>query len=517
MIATILPGSSNFHAVGYNEHKVSKGLAKLIEIKNFGVLEMEDKPSSEALTKYLNDYSSMNSRVKKAQFHVAISCKGHEMTEEQLLDFAHQYLEEMGYLHPDQPLLIYSHYDTENTHLHIVTSRVDPNGLKIDHNHERRRSQAVIDKILGTDRKSKVEQDFEQAKQYTFNSFTQFKAIMTSLGYETYHKDDTVYIKQGGSVKMKVPLADFNTLYKYGKTDRKRAKQLRAILKKYRDICANKEELKSELKKKFGLDIVFFGRKDKPFGYIVVDHSTKSVFHGARVLALDEVLDFSTPEERFSRIDSFIDQLFTENPKITQYELNSKLKKQGAYINKGVVHFNGEQRQLQQFMLDALTRNNRLEWIEGFHPMTDEEVNLLCKLGKGTQPDLINLVEEHPIEYTNVVKSLRELFDDLTITNLRAKLREDGYIIKEDEGNIFAIDFTRKIIINLTEEGFNLRRLKQQPKKRQTKKPVRKPKISKPPIRKPTIDKGDSSDQKREWEVGSQGYDKVDDGSSLKM
>ena len=32
MIATILPGSSNFHAVGYNERKVSKGVARLIEI-----------------------------------------------------------------------------------------------------------------------------------------------------------------------------------------------------------------------------------------------------------------------------------------------------------------------------------------------------------------------------------------------------------------------------------------------------------------------------------------------------
>lgn len=34
MIATILPGSTNFHAVGYNEHKVSKGVARLIEIQN---------------------------------------------------------------------------------------------------------------------------------------------------------------------------------------------------------------------------------------------------------------------------------------------------------------------------------------------------------------------------------------------------------------------------------------------------------------------------------------------------
>ena len=32
MIATILPGSPNFHAVLYNERKVAKGTARLIEI-----------------------------------------------------------------------------------------------------------------------------------------------------------------------------------------------------------------------------------------------------------------------------------------------------------------------------------------------------------------------------------------------------------------------------------------------------------------------------------------------------
>ena len=36
MIATILPGSSNFHAVGYNERKVAKGVARMLEMQNFG-------------------------------------------------------------------------------------------------------------------------------------------------------------------------------------------------------------------------------------------------------------------------------------------------------------------------------------------------------------------------------------------------------------------------------------------------------------------------------------------------
>ena len=79
MIATILPGSADFHAVGYNEHKVSKGLARLIEMRNFGTVGLADRPTTEELTGYLKKYSSTNNRIRKPQFHVAVSCKGREM------------------------------------------------------------------------------------------------------------------------------------------------------------------------------------------------------------------------------------------------------------------------------------------------------------------------------------------------------------------------------------------------------------------------------------------------------
>ena len=42
MIATILPGSADFHAVGYNEHKVFKGVATLLEMRNFGGPDFAD-------------------------------------------------------------------------------------------------------------------------------------------------------------------------------------------------------------------------------------------------------------------------------------------------------------------------------------------------------------------------------------------------------------------------------------------------------------------------------------------
>jgi len=96
MIATILPSSTCFHAVGYNERKVAKGSAHLLEMKNFDAVEMMGHHTPDDLVAYLENYSSKNPRIKKAQFHMAFSCRGHEKTEQELLDFAHEYLREMG-------------------------------------------------------------------------------------------------------------------------------------------------------------------------------------------------------------------------------------------------------------------------------------------------------------------------------------------------------------------------------------------------------------------------------------
>lgn len=519
MIATILPGSSNFHAVGYNERKVSKGVARLVEMLNFGSIGIFGKPTTDELINYLETYSSRNDRIRKAQFHLAISCKGKEMSEKELVDFAHKYLKEMGYMEPGQPILIYSHYDTGNTHIHIVTSRVSPDGRKINDHNERRRSQEVIDRILGTYRQKNVEKDFDAAKQYTFSSFAQFKAVMSSMGYEVYEKNDTVYIKRGGRVQMKVPFVDFNTLYKYGATDKARARQLRSILMKYRDTCTDKEELKKELKSKLGVDIIFFGKKDSPYGYMLVDHNKKMVFHGARILAVNELLDFATPQERFDRIESFIDDLFTINPKITQGEIYDKLWRKHAYIKKGVIYFNGQSRPLKQFLADAIARNGRIKWIEGFSPMTEAERDVLCKAGKGMDPSLVSLSSHRDSNYTQALYNIGKIFADLEINDVRSRLREEGFIIKNDGDNTFAINFSQRIIINLTQEGFDLSRLRRQyPDKQKQQKQHKQNKSPLSGIRKLKDAGGGSQSEKREWEVGYKGdYDRIDDGQSIKM
>lgn len=487
----------------------------MLEMRNFGTLGTFGKPTPEELVTYLQEYTSRNTRIEKAQFHVAFSCKGHEMTESELLDFAHRYLTEMGYGEEGQPLLVYSHYDTDNTHLHIVTSRIAPDGKKIQHDHERRRSQEVIDRILGNDRKQKVEKDIDAAKQYTFSSFAQFKAVMTSMGYEVYQKDGTVFVKHGGKVQEKVPLTDIEALYKKGYYNRARNRQLRSILIKYRDVSSNKEELQKELKTKFGIDIVFFGKKDAAYGYILVDHTNKTVVHGARVLAVDELLDFATPEQRFDRIEDFIDQLLTLNPKITQSEIFQKLKKHHAYIKKGVIYFNGKSRPLKPFMSEAIDRNNRIELVEKFHPTAEAERDLLCKIYKVNRPDLVTLSSEKLQSHTDAINRLKGIFDDETVTSVRSALREEGFIIRQEEDATYAINFKSHIIVNLSEEGFNLEQLKRELiKQQQPKHSSHKPLSRHNKMR----DNGEGShDEKREWEVGLKGnYDDMDDGRILK-
>ena len=312
MIATILPSSTTFHAVDYNERKVSEGVAELLEMKGFDLIDQNYTP--EDLKQAFIDYTyQYNDRIQKPQFHLAISCRGNEYTHEQLLEIAHKYLDEMGYGDPNQPVLIYAHHDTDNNHLHIVTSRVAPDGHKIDHNQERIRSQEVINRIMGENQEQRASDAVKKALDYRFSTISQFKAILESSGYECYEKDDSLCIKRDGHVIDTLPMATVQSHLQSFEPDEKRRRQLRAILKKYRDMTADKDELRALMKEKFGIDLVFHGSKDKPYGYTIIDHQTKTVFKGGNVWKLSELLQFQSKEERLHRMDEFIDAMLEDN------------------------------------------------------------------------------------------------------------------------------------------------------------------------------------------------------------
>ena len=336
MIATILPSSTTFHAVDYNERKVSEGVAELLEMENFGFIGRVDSYTPEQLKQYLTKYTYRhNQRIQSPQFHLAISCRGDEYTYEQLLDIAHQYLKEMGYGEDGQPILIYAHHDT-----------------KIDHNQERIRSQEVINRIMGENQEQRASDTVKKALEYRFSTVNQFKAILESSGYECYTKDDDLCIKRDGHVIETLPLSVIQQHCQTFESDEKRRKQLRAILLKYRDMTADKEELRTVMKQKFGIDLVFHGSKDKPYGYTIIDHQNKTVLKGGEVLKLKELLQFQPKEERLHRIDEFIDAMLEDNPNLTTRELNRMLRRQfGTHISKGRIAYGDDFIDLKAYQL----------------------------------------------------------------------------------------------------------------------------------------------------------------------
>ena len=369
MIATILPSSTTFHAVDYNERKVSEGVAELLEMKNFDFIGQLQSYTPEQLKQFLTDYSQRNAYIKSPQFHLAISCRGDEYTHEQLLDIAHQYLKEMGYGEDGQPVLIYAHHDTDNNHLHIVTSRVAPNGHKINDHHERVRSQEVISRIMGESQKQRASDSIKKALEYHFSSVKQFQAVLESMGYQCYERDNQLCIKRDGCVIERLNLSDISSKCQNTTIDEKRQRQLRAILLKYRDMSADKEELKATMKQKFGIDLIFYGSKDKPYGYTIIDHQNKTVLKGCEVLKLKELLQFQPKAERLHRMDEFIDAMLEDNPDLTTRELNRMLRRQfGTHISKGRIAYGDEFIDLQDYQVDTLRDNDRREWMKE-HPL----------------------------------------------------------------------------------------------------------------------------------------------------
>ena len=522
MIATILPSSANFHAVAYNEQKVAEGKAELVEMLNFGYISNMGEYSTEDLIAFLKDYSSHNARIQKPQFHIAFSCKGHEMTHEELVNFARRYMNEMGYGKPGQPMLIYAHHDTDNNHIHVVTSRVAPDGQKIDNNHERRRSQDVINRLLNQSESQRVGDSTTKALEYNFSTVQQFMAILETMGYECYKESDEIILKRSGLVQERVPVSLVESHCNQTNDDNQRRKiQLRALLKKYRDMSADKEELQQFMRDKFGVSMVFLGSKDSPYGYMIVDHHTKAVFKGSEVLKLRDLLKFQSREDRFHRMESFIDQMLDDNQNLTTRELNKLLRRQfGCKLMNGAVLFNGASYELPEHVLTTLRSNDRLSWLQSFHPSNAEEAIILCKMGKYNYPDRLALDSDNPNKATTV-HQLKEIFDSNPDEPLQDKLHEDGYYIVNDADRYYCVDFANKVILDMESEEIDVNRLKRQKTQQentpaQSVQPVQKSNIIQG-VRKVLRQSGGSKEGNREYEVGGHGnYNDIDDERKLK-
>ena len=181
MIIRILSAASReFHGVEYNDRKIEKGKGELMLMKNFpSFVNPESSPAE--VRSYLKTISQSH-KVKKPQFHATISCKFQEFSKEQLTQTAEAVMDELGY--GDQPYIVVFHKDTENNHIHIVSTRVDKKtGRKINDSFEKLKAQKALavakKRLFGISQDAKL----EKLMAYRFSTLKQMETLLERSGF----------------------------------------------------------------------------------------------------------------------------------------------------------------------------------------------------------------------------------------------------------------------------------------------------------------------------------------------
>ncbi|NCD68280.1 relaxase/mobilization nuclease domain-containing protein [Mucilaginibacter agri] len=270
MILKIFRPTARFGGVKYNTAKVDNNKGELMKVANFGPLQAFGQLRPQDYINYLTALASLNKNVELPQFHAVISAKRRNYDKTTLTAIAENWLREMGY--GEQPYLIVFHKDTGNNHVHMVSSRVDRTGEKINSAFEWKRGQQMLCRVLG----------YEFALQYRFSTRAQFFMILESRGYPGIDPDEK---------KINKKIAGYTL-------DRERAAQIKTVLLKHR----GRSDFPDLLLKHHQIELIFHSSDGKkPYGYSIIDHEGKMVFKGSEVLPLRELLSTAGDDFKYGK------------------------------------------------------------------------------------------------------------------------------------------------------------------------------------------------------------------------
>ena len=351
-----------FPGAAYNEKKVLEGVAELVGHANIDgnflhtlrTLHGVGIDCSKEVERYLQSRSQTygNTRSTQWQVHLALSCKGQEKNKEQLVGIAHAMMREYGM--GKQPYFIYFHHDTENNHVHILTTRVTAKGRLISDHCDYHRFNAALNRVVKDDQQNDIGRMFE----YSFTTEGQLMNIARGFHYKTgesKENNNVLSFYHGGVEAIRVRRSDIDARIAEVKADKRdiarreeTAKRLKAIIIKYRELSlkqtaysADDQKMESddkekkraqtkkklmkrkkvkilpeikkltdakgkslskleqyqmqwfidELRSKFGIAVHF--QKDKNGivrGYGIVDHNNKVALNGSEVMKLADII-----------------------------------------------------------------------------------------------------------------------------------------------------------------------------------------------------------------------------------
>lgn len=371
MVAKISHGSNLYGALSYNQEKVDEGLGKVLGTNL--ILEPADGVFSMGAS--MADFERMmpaHITTKNPAIHISLNPHPDDkLTDEQLSEIGREYMERLGY--GAQPYMIFKHEDIDRQHIHIVGSRVQPDGRPIPDNMEKRRSAAIVEDLerkynlipakgqkqgeawqlapvnvsQGNLKKQLANVIKPLSEMYRFQTLGEYRALLSlyNIGVKEIKGENKgkpyrglVYsalddegnrvgkpLKSslfGKALGIEALEAKFDTSKETLKADGI-AKQTRATVSASLESSRTESEFRAALREK-GIDLVL-RRNDEGriFGATFIDHNQRAVLNGSR---LGKEFSANILNERFAD-NSPREDLQTQSPKQTD---NVQQKEQPA-------------------------------------------------------------------------------------------------------------------------------------------------------------------------------------------
>lgn len=454
MVVVVLKAATSFAGIDYNERKNEEGKSELLVAENFA-MNPDNLKKSDYIA-YMESVCRTNPAVKAKQFHAVISCKGREYSADDLKNVALQYINKMGY--GNNPYMIYFHSDTENNHVHIVSTRVQKNGQKVKDNMEAVRSQKVINQIMNVDLALKAKDDISKYMEFSFSTVQQYKLLLEQSGWKLREKDGLLILYKGGEKHASIQLEQIKDKAKQYTPDEERRKQITALLFKYKQGLSY-TELQTLMKDKFGINLVFHTGKGhtKPYGYTLIDYRNKRVLKGGEVMDLKELLVEPNKQAKVEHCNGIINLLLKDGTKYTMDSFKKLMLDYGyRFSMNGTIFINGDDKALlvlDKKLLKELRYNSRVYEANKFNVATLKEAELLSRIYHVKKDDI--LIQEHMDKkntvYSDMINSYLAHSSDLHST-----LREKGILFVEDDNLVYLIDKKNKVIVSTDDLGINI-------------------------------------------------------------
>jgi len=331
MVAKIKSGKSLIGALNYNENKVKAGKAKLIATNGYTKSDKSLSFSDKLFR--LTDLAERNLRTKTNTLHLSLNFDVNENIEtEKLVDIAGDYMKRIGFEY--QPYLIYKHFDAGHPHIHIVTTNIQADGIRISLNNigllksepARKAIEVEFGLVKASEKTKAVEQSaalkinaVEYGKSDTKRSITNIvNEVVKSYKYTSLHElnavlnqynvtadkgtKESIMFKNGGlnywiidqngqktgvpikasSIYQKPTLKLLEGRFKLNEYLRKPFKErLKGKIDKAKVQATSLEQLKNDLKKN-GVTVLIRQNTDgRIYGLSYIDHQDKVVFNGS--------------------------------------------------------------------------------------------------------------------------------------------------------------------------------------------------------------------------------------------